>query len=389
MEDGPVNLREFQELAKRNLPKMYYDYFSGGAEDQFTLRENVEAFQRIMLRPRILVDVSKIDMSTTLLGYNMSSPILVAPTGSQQLAHPQGELATARAAAACNTIMVLSFASNYSLEDVASTCSAVRFYQLYVRSGFDAFCLCFHCFITCSFEQFLQVFKRRDVSAALLQRAERNGYKAIVVTVDTPRLGRREADIKNKMIMPRNSNLEGLISVDVNPTGGSKLEAFASETLDPSLSWKDIEWLKSITKLPIMVKGIITAEDARKAVDAGVSGIVVSNHGARQLDYTPPTISVLDEVVKAVSGAVPVLLDGGVRRGTDVFKALALGAKAVMIGRPVVYGLAVKGEHGVRSVIKMLQNELELTMALAGCPTLRDITRNHVMINYERPRSPL
>ncbi|XP_009390878.2 peroxisomal (S)-2-hydroxy-acid oxidase GLO4 isoform X2 [Musa acuminata AAA Group] len=364
MEDGPVNLREFQELAKRNLPKMYYDYISGGAEDQFTLRENVEAFQRIMLRPRILVDVSKIDMSTTLLGYNMSSPILVAPTGSQQLAHPQGELATARAAAACNTIMVLSFASNYSLEDVASTCNAVRFYQLYV-------------------------FKRRDVSATLLQRAERNGYKAIVVTVDTPRLGRREADEKNKMIIPRNSNLEGLISVDADLTGGSKLEAFASETLDPSLSWKDIEWLKSITKLPIIAKGIITAEDARKAVDAGVSGIVVSNHGGRQLDYTPPTISVLEEVVKAVSGAVPVLLDGGVRRGTDVFKALALGAKAVMIGRPVVYGLAANGEHGVRSVIKMLQNELELTMALAGCPTLRDITRNHVMINHERPRSLL
>ncbi|CAL9170445.1 unnamed protein product [Musa hybrid cultivar] len=365
MEDGPVNLREFQELAKRNLPKMYYDYISGGAEDQFTLRENVEAFQRIMLRPRILVDVSKIDMSTTLLGYNMSSPILVAPTGSQQLAHPQGELATARAAAACNTIMVLSFASNYSLEDVASTCNAVRFYQLYV-------------------------FKRRDVSATLLQRAERNGYKAIVVTVDTPRLGRREADQKNKMIIPRNSNLEGLMSVDADPTGGSKLEAYASETLDPSLSWKDIEWLKSITKLPIILKGIITAEDARKAVDAGVSGIVVSNHGGRQLDYTPPTISVLEEVVvKAVSGAVPVLLDGGVRRGTDVFKALALGAKAVMIGRPVVYGLAANGEHGVRSVIKMLQNELELTMALAGCPTLRDITRNHVMINHERPRSLL
>ncbi|XP_064954061.1 peroxisomal (S)-2-hydroxy-acid oxidase GLO4-like isoform X2 [Musa acuminata AAA Group] len=338
MEDGPVNLREFQELAKRNLPKMYYDYISGGAEDQFTLRENVEAFQRIMLRPRILVDVSKIDMSTTLLGYNMSSPILVAPTGSQQLAHPQGELATARAAAACNTIMV---------------------------------------------------FKRRDVSATLLQRAERNGYKAIVVTVDTPRLGRREADEKNKMIIPRNSNLEGLMSVDADLTGGSKLEAYASETLDPSLSWKDIEWLKSITKLPIILKGIITAEDARKAVDAGVSGIVVSNHGGRQLDYTPPTISVLEEVVKAVSGAVPVLLDGGVRRGTDVFKALALGAKAVMIGRPVVYGLAANGEHGVRSVIKMLQNELELTMALAGCPTLRDITRNHVMINHERPRSLL
>ncbi|WOK97566.1 peroxisomal (S)-2-hydroxy-acid oxidase GLO4 isoform X2 [Canna indica] len=364
MEEDPVNLREFQELAKRKLPKMSYDYISGGAEDQFTLRENVEAFQRIMLRPRILVDVSKIDTSSTLLGHKMSSPILVAPTGSQQLAHPDGELATARAAAACNTIQVLSFASDYTLEEVASSCDAVRFFQLYV-------------------------FKGRDVAAAVVQRAERNGYKAIVLTADTPRLGRREADIKNKLIIPMNRNVEGLMSVDIHTTGGSGLEAFASKTLDPSLSWKDIEWLKSITRLPIIVKGVLTAEDAIKAVEVGVSGIIVSNHGARQLDYTPATITVLEEVVKAVSGSVPVLLDGGVRRGTDVFKALALGAKAVMIGRPVVYGLAAKGEDGVKRVITMLQKELELTMALAGCPTLKDITRNHVMVPHQKPRSLL
>ncbi|XP_008800459.1 peroxisomal (S)-2-hydroxy-acid oxidase GLO4-like [Phoenix dactylifera] len=362
MEIDPVNVSEFQELAKQALPKMYYDYISGGAEDQFTLKENIEAFQRIMLRPRVLVDVSKIDMSTTLLGYDMSSPIMVAPTGAQKLAHPEGELATAKAAAACNTIMVLSFSSSYTIEEVASTCNAIRFFQLYI-------------------------FKRRDISAKLVQRAESNGFRAIVLTVDTPRLGRREADIKNKMIAPKISNLEGLLSLDVDAEGGSNLEAFASETLDPSLSWKDIGWIKSITNLPILVKGILTAEDATKAVEAGVSGIVVSNHGARQLDYAPATISVLEEVVKAVSGAVPVLFDGGVRRGTDVFKALALGAKAVMIGRPVVYGLAAKGEYGVRRVIEMLQNELELTMALAGCPSIKDITRNHIWTKHNRLRS--
>ncbi|KAG1366413.1 peroxisomal (S)-2-hydroxy-acid oxidase GLO4 [Cocos nucifera] len=362
MENDPVNVSEFQELARQALPKMNYDYISGGAEDQFTLKENIEAFQRIMLRPRVLVDVSKIDMSMTLLGYNMSSPIMVAPTGGQMLAHPEGELATAKAAAACNTIMVLSFASSYTIEEVASTCNAVRFFQLYV-------------------------FKRRDISAKLIQKAESNGFRAIVLTVDTPRLGRREADIKNKMIAPRIKNLEGLLSLDADAKGGSNLEAFASATLDPSLSWKDIGWLKSITNLPILVKGILTAEDAMKAVEAGVSGIVVSNHGARQLDYAPATISVLEEVVQAVSGAVPVVLDGGIRRGTDVFKALALGAKAVMIGRPVVYGLVAKGEYGVRRVIEMLQNELELTMALAGSPSIKDITRNHVWTKHDRRRS--
>lgn len=362
MAGDPVNVSEFQELARQALPKMYYDYIRGGAEDEFTLRENTEAFQRIMLRPRILVDVRNIDMSTTLLGYNLSAPIMVAPTGMHKLAHPEGEVATARAAAACSTIMVLSFSSNCTIEEVASSCSAIRFFQLYV-------------------------YKRRDISAKLVKRAENNGYKAIVVTVDTPRLGRREADIKNKMVVPMVPSLEGLLSLGADNKFGSGLAAFASETLDASLSWKDIEWLKSITKLPIMLKGVLTAEDARKAVDVGVSGIVVSNHGARQLDYSPAPISVLEEVVEAVSGAIPVLVDGGFRRGTDVFKALALGAKAVMVGRPVVFGLAAKGEQGVRKILGMLKDELELTMALTGCPTLKDINRSHVRTPGDRLRS--
>ncbi|KAE8810096.1 peroxisomal (S)-2-hydroxy-acid oxidase GLO4 [Hordeum vulgare] len=361
----PVNVREYQELAKKALPKMHYDYINGGAEDEHTLRDNMAAYGRILLRPRVLVDVSNIDMSTNLLGYDLPSPIIVAPTGSHKLANPEGEVATARAAASCNTLMVLSFSSSCKIEEVASSCNAIRFYQLYV-------------------------FKNRDVSATLVRRAESHGFKAIVLTVDTPMLGRREADIRNKMVAPANANLEGLMPIDdLDTTDGSKLEKYARDTLDPSLSWKDVEWLKSITGLPILLKGIVTAEDARKAVEAGAAGIIVSNHGARQLDYAPATISALEEVVKAVGGAVPVLVDGGVRRGTDVLKALALGARAVMVGRPVLYGLAARGEAGAKHVIEMLNRELELAMALCGCRSVAEITRDRVHTEGDRLRSLL
>ncbi|BAF22190.1 peroxisomal (S)-2-hydroxy-acid oxidase GLO4 isoform X1 [Oryza sativa Japonica Group] len=366
MEDNlPVNVREYQELAKKALPKMAYDYINGGAEDEHTLRENIAAYTRIILRPRVLVDVSKIDMSTTLLGYTMRSPIIVAPTGGHKLAHPEGEKATARAAASCNAIMVLSFSSSCKIEDVASSCNAIRFYQLYV-------------------------YKNRNVSATLVRRAESCGFKALLLTVDTPMLGRREADIRNKMVFPRSGNLEGLMTTDDHDTtNGSQLERFARATLDPSLSWKDIEWLKSITSMPIFLKGIVTAEDARRAVEAGVAGVIVSNHGARQLDYAPATIAALEEVVRAVAGAVPVLVDGGIRRGTDVFKALALGARAVMVGRPVFFGLAARGEAGARHVIEMLNGELEVAMALCGCRSVGEITRSHVMTEGDRIRSLL
>ncbi|CAN4089150.1 unnamed protein product [Withania somnifera] len=256
------------------------------------------SFQQLSIQPRILVDVSRIDMSTVILGHRTAAPVIVAPTSFHQLAHPEGEVATARGAAACNVIMGLSFTSTCTVEEVASSCNAVRFFQTYDK--------------------------------------------------------------------------------------GSNLDAYAAETLDPSLCWKDIAWLKSVTKLPILIKGVLTGEDATKTIEAGVAGVIVSNHGARQLDYTPATISVLEEVVHAVQGKVPVLLDGGIRRGTDIFKALALGAKAVLIGRPVIYGLAAKGESGVEKVIEMLKNELELTMALAGCCNVDAITRSHVQTEKER-----
>ncbi|CAN6571152.1 unnamed protein product [Malus baccata var. baccata] len=364
MASEPVNVNEYQELARQALPKMYYDYYTGGAEDQHTLKENVEAFRRITLRPRILVDVSRVDMSTTVLGYKISAPIILAPTAMHQLAHPEGEVATARAAAACNTIMILSYMSTCTVEEVALSCNAVRFFQIYV-------------------------YKRRDISAQMVRRAEKNGYKAIVLTADTPRLGRREADIKNKMVAPQLRNFEGLILTEVDSDEGSNLEAFAKGSFDASLCWEDIGWLKSITNLPILIKGVLTHEDARKAMEVGVAGIVVSNHGARQLDYTPATISVLEEVVHAVGGKIPVLFDGGIRRGTDVFKALALGAQAVLVGRPVVYGLAANGKQGVKRVVEMLKDEFELTMALSGCPSVRDITRSHVRTESDKLHSML
>ncbi|KAM3268661.1 hypothetical protein P3S67_030625 [Capsicum chacoense] len=360
MAGEPVNVNEFEELARQVLPKVCYDLFAGGAEDQYTLKENIEAFHRIIIRPRNLVDVSRINMSTVILGHRTSAPIIVAPTSSHQLAHPEGEVATARGAAACNIIMGLAFTSTCTLEEVASSCKAVRFIQTFA-------------------------FKR-DITANMVQRAERNGFRAIILTADTPRLGRKEADIRNNLEVAGFiiQYFEGLISTELASDKGSNVEAYAAETLDPSFCWKDIAWLKSITKLPILIKGVLTCEDATKAIEAGVAGIIVSNHGARQLDYTPASISVLEEVVHAVQGKVPVLLDGGIRRGTDIFKALAQGAKAVLIGRPVIYGLATKGETGIKQVIEMLKNELEQTMALAGCCTLDDITRSHVVTEKER-----
>ncbi|XP_009146409.1 peroxisomal (S)-2-hydroxy-acid oxidase GLO3 isoform X2 [Brassica rapa] len=362
MMDQIVNVNEFQEMAKRALPKMYYDYFNGGAEDEHTVKENVEAFHRIMFRPRVLVDVSKIDMSTSVLGYPISAPIMIAPVALLKLAHPEGEIATARAAAACNTIMIVSYMSSCTIEEVASSCNAVRFLQIYV-------------------------FKKHEI-AQMVIRAEKAGFKAIVLT-NAPRIGKREADIKNKMISPQLKNFGGLFPTEVQPIKGSGLETLSSTALDSSFGWKDIEWLRSITKLPILIKGILTREDALKAVEAGVDGIVVSNHGGRQLDYSPATITVLEEVVHVVRGRIPVLFDGGVRRGTDVFKALALGAQAVLIGRPLAYALAAKGEDGVKQGIEMLKKEFELTMALSGCPTIGDITRNHVKAEAERLHSML
>ncbi|PRQ29486.1 putative (S)-2-hydroxy-acid oxidase [Rosa chinensis] len=359
-----TNVSEYEKIAKEKLPKMVYDYYASGAEDQWTLKENKRAFSRILFRPRILIDVSKIDMRTTVLGFNISMPIMIAPTAMQKMAHPEGEFATARAASAADTIMTLSSWATSSVEEVASTGPGIRFFQLYV-------------------------YKDRNVVAQLVKRAEKAGFKAIALTVDTPRLGRREADIKNRFTLPSNLTLKNFENIDLgkmDKTNDSGLASYVAGQIDRSLSWKDVKWLQTITHLPILVKGVITAEDAQLAVQYGAAGIIVSNHGARQLDYVPSTIMALEEVVKATRGAIPVFLDGGVRRGTDVFKALALGASGVFIGRPVVFSLAAAGEAGVRKVLQMLRDEFELTMALSGCRSLKEITRDHIVTEWDRPR---
>lgn len=357
-----VNVAEYEELARQKLPKMVYDYYASGAEDQWTLKENRSAFERIRFRPRILVDVTSVDLSTTVLGFKISMPIMVAPTAMQRMAHPEGELATARAVSAAGTIMTLSSWATSSVEEVSSVGPGIRFFQLYV-------------------------YKDRNVVAQLVRRAEKAGFKAIALTVDTPRLGRRESDIKNRFALPPHltlKNFEGLDLGKMDKTEDSGLASYVAGQIDRSLSWKDVKWLQTITKLPILVKGVITAEDTKLALQCGAAGIIVSNHGARQLDYVSATISALEEVVQAAAGRVPVFLDGGVRRGTDVLKALALGASGVFIGRPVVFGLACEGENGVKKVLQMLRDEFELSMALAGCTTVKDINRSHVQTEAER-----
>ncbi|XP_016453239.1 glycolate oxidase-like isoform X2 [Nicotiana tabacum] len=359
-----TNVMEYETIAKEKLPKMIYDYYASGAEDQWTLQENRNAFSRILFRPRILVDVRSIDTTTSVLGFKVSMPIMVAPTAMQKMAHSEGEYATARATSAAGTIMTLSSWATSSVEEVASTGPGIRFFQLYV-------------------------YKDRNVVRQLVKRAERAGFKAIALTVDTPRLGRREADIKNRFVLPPHltlKNFEGLDLGKMDKTYDSGLASYVAGQVDQSLSWKDVKWLQTITHLPILLKGVLTAEDARLAVESGAAGIIVSNHGARQLDYAPATVMALEEVVKAVQGRIPVFLDGGIRRGTDVFKALALGASGVFIGRPVVFSLAVDGEAGVRKVLQMLQDEFELTMALSGCRSIKEITRSHITAPWDSPR---
>ncbi|WJX46997.1 (S)-2-hydroxy-acid oxidase [Trifolium repens] len=360
-----TNVNEYEAIAKEKLSKVIYDYYASGAEDQWTLKENRNAFSRILFRPRILRDVSKIDLTTTVLGFKISMPVMIAPTALQKMAHPEGEYATARAASAADTIMTLSSWATSSVEEVASTGPGIRFLQLYL-------------------------FKERNMVTKLVRRAENAGFKAIVLTADSPVLGRREAGIKNKFTLPsyvRLKNFEGMNLENYDKTKNSGHTSTVNGLYDQSLTWKDVKWLQTITSLPILVKGVLTAEDTRLAIQAGAAGIIVSNHGARQLDYVPATIMALEEVVEAAEGRVPVFMDGGVRRGTDVFKALALGASGVFIGRPVVFSLAADGEAGVRKVLKMLHNELEITMALCGCSSLKDITRDHVVTaKWDNPR---
>jgi 4-hydroxymandelate oxidase len=348
----PFTVGEFEELARERMDRVAFDYYAGGAGSEWTLAENDRAFDRWVLRPRVLVDVSRVDLATTVLGERLPFPIGLAPTAFHKLAHPDGELATARAAAGLGALLVLSTVSTVRLEDVAAA-GGPRWFQLYV-------------------------FRDRRVTEHLVRRAEAAGYTALVVTVDVPLVGRRYRDERNAFRLPPGITLANFADLGLPDASGSALFAFFLEQGDPSLSWRDLEWLRSLTSMRLVVKGVLTAEDARLAVEAGVDGVVVSNHGGRQLDGVPASLDALPEVAEAVDGRAEVLVDGGIRRGTDVVKALALGARAVLIGRPTLWGLAVEGEAGVAAVLSMLREELAQALALCGRASVGAVDRSAV-----------
>lgn len=347
----PQNLHDLEELARQRLPRAVYDYYAGGAEDERTLRANRRAFERLSLRRRVLVDVSAVDTSLELLGERLAHPILLAPTAFQRLAHPGGEVATVRAAAATGSLYVASTLSTTPLEEIAVAAAGPLWFQLYV-------------------------YRDRGITRELVERAEAAGYGAICLTVTVPVLGNRERDARNGFRLPEGiemANFRGLTQARMPEAAGSGLAALAGREFDRSLGWEALEWLRSITRLPVVVKGVVDPEDAALAVEHGASAVVVSNHGGRQLDCEEPTLRALPRVADAVAGRVPVLADGGIRRGTDVVKALARGAGAVLIGRPYLWGLATGGQEGVERVMTLLRAELERTMTLLGRPSLAEI----------------
>lgn len=342
-----VSLGDFELLARERLTAMAWEYISGGAGDELTLRWNRDAYDRIKLKPRVLVDVSKLDTRVNLFGRELPFPILLAPAAYQKLVHSEGELATAKGAGAAT--MVVSTMASVSVEDIAAATKQPPWFQLYVQPD-------------------------RGFTKALVQRAEAAGCQALVVTVDTPIPGLRNREERIKFALPpgiERPNLKGL-----NTAGSSHLpkeNEIYNALFDARLTWKDVEWLRSLTKLPVLLKGVLNPDDADLAAKSGASGVIVSNHGSRNIDTLPATIEALPEVAAKVAGRIPVLVDGGIRRGTDVLKALALGAQAILIGRPYLYGLGVGGADGVNRVVGILRREFEMAMALTGRTSIAEL----------------
>ena len=349
MADRPINIYEFEALSNERLPKTESDFIAGGATDEITLRRTREVFDSIMLRPRMLVDISEMDLSTTVLGQRIEFPVMADPSGGHARAHPEGELATARVTGAMGTVMVLSSGSSYTLEDVAKAATGPIWWQQYLYGD-------------------------RGLTMELADRAKDAGYSALCITLDSTVQAKRERNIRNNYSSPPSPNYAHLelnewqlwdVSSDA-PRGVNAL-------VDRKATWSDIEWLVERTSMPVVVKGVMTGEDGRRAAESGSRGIIVSNHGARQLDTTFASVEVVPEVVEAVEGRAEVYLDGGIRRGTDVLKALALGARAVLIGRPLFWGLAVDGEAGLQTVMGFLKDELAQSMGMCGRPTIDSI----------------
>jgi 4-hydroxymandelate oxidase len=358
-EHEPLNILEYEMAARAKLSREAYDYYAGYSWDGITVRENREAYNRIALRPKMLVDVSQRRQAIELFGRPLSMPILVAPMAFQAMADEEGEIATAKACQSIGTTMVLSTLANFSIEEVTAATDQDIWFQLYV-------------------------YKDKAITKSLVERAEAAGCKALVLTVDSPLLGRRENDVRNRFHLPKHlaiANLAGSFR-ETLPAGvdDSGLAVYIESLYDTALTWKDLEWLCTLTKMPVLVKGVLRGDDAKQAIKCGASGIIVSNHGGRQLDTAISTIAALPEIVQAVGSETTVLVDGGIRRGTDVMKALALGAKAVLVGRPVIWGLAANGWQGALEVLKTLGSELDLAMALSGCPEINSITRDLVVL---------
>ena len=338
-----LNVADFERAAEERLDPGAWGYYAGGSGDEITLRDNVAAYGRWILRPRVLVDVGGASTATTVLGQAVSMPLLVAPTAFQRMAHPDGEAATARAAAAAGTVMCLSTLSTAHPAEVAEAGGA-RWFQLYV-------------------------FRDPGFTRSLVELAQEQGFTALVLTVDTPVLGRRERDLRTGFTVTH-------MIATLGEAAQTPAQAFS--LMSPSVTWKDVEAFAELAGLPVVVKGVIGAEDAHLACEHGAAALVVSNHGGRQLDGVAATLDALPEVVEAVDGQIEVYVDGGVRRGSDAVKALALGARAVLVGRPVLWGLAAGGEQGVARVLELLRAEIELAMQLLGCARPEDVRREHV-----------
>lgn len=350
-----VTVTDFERRARTILPKATLDYYDGGANDEVTLRENVSAFSRLSLYYRVFRGVGDRSTAATVVGHDVQIPVLVAPLALMGMARPGAEALAARATAAAGSIFVLSTLSMTPVEDVVRAAEGRVWFQLYV-------------------------YRDRAASEDLVRRVEAAGCTGLQLTADAPILGRRERDVRNSFRLPQDVWAPNFLADSGKGRAGegSELAARFASMIDPGLTWDDLTWLRSITSLPIMVKGIVRADDARRAAESGAAAVIVSNHGGRQLDTSPASLDALAAIADEVGADLDVLLDGGVRRGTDVVKALALGARAVQVGRPILWAVAVDGERGVARLLDLLHEELDLAMALAGCSSIDEVTRDLV-----------
>lgn len=384
-----INIDDLRRQARRRLPRVIFDYIDGGAEAEFTLRENCRAFEDLVFRPSQGAPVAECDLRTQVLGTGLSFPAILAPLGCSRLMHPGGELAAARAAAAAGTVYILSTISSYKLEDVKAVSTGQVWYQLYLVGG-------------------------RDVALAAIERAKRAGFSALVVTVDTPAAGMRERDVRNGMkellgdsvvskipFLPQflirpgwltrfllDGGVRNLENIIIPGQGPMPLSDVSDTLARAAVVWEDLQWIREVWSGPIVIKGVLTAEDAKRAIDSGAAAVVVSNHGGRQLDSVCASIRALPEVVAAVNGRAEVLMDGGIRRGSDIVKAVCLGATAVLCGRAYAYGLAAAGQSGVSCALEILRVGVERTVRLLGCPSVALLNASYLNMPHDWSRLP-